>query len=142
MTKAAQQPTMQSIPCSENNSVLESDLELAARFKLVAVLTIHETDQGYYLTAQFSARNGRIRKERVGKAAYPYLSELVSDPAKIWYLTSRRHRTAPRLHRSLGRLNELMRDKYPTDRVVLLRNQYLPGEPRVRGRPKAEQAAE
>lgn len=67
---------------------------------------------------------------------HPQMLPLIREPKKIWYLTSRRHRTAPRVHRSLGRLNEWMREKYPTEEIVLLRNQTVPGEPLLRGRKK------
>lgn len=135
MSRLANDLTMTWTPCTKDNSVLESDLKLAAEHRMIEALTIHETEQGYYLTVKFGDTQGKLRRKRV--TTPPWLSVLepmIREPGKTWYLTSRKHRTSPRLHKSLGRLNQWMRANYPTDLVILLRNQHLPGNPKVRGR--------
>lgn len=90
-------------PCSAATSMLEADLELATEQQTLTKLTIAETAGGFYVVA------------RVRWAA-----------DKDWYLTTRRDRTRPRLFKDLHKLNDLLRESYPTARVELLRNQDLP----------------
>ncbi|WP_108610809.1 hypothetical protein [Aminobacter sp. MSH1] len=122
--------------CNARNSVLETELELAAKLELIATLAINETPLGYYVTAMFAKSPKAQRKvHEIGlKNAAQTIDELVSDENKIWYLTTRRERNSPRLHKHLGRLNDFMRERYPTDIVLLLRNQAWPGKPAVKTR--------
>lgn len=90
-------------PCSAATSMLEADLELAVEQRTLTKLAIAETADGFYVLAQVS---------------------WAAD--KDWYLTTRRDRTRPRLFKDLNRLNDLLRESYPTARVELLRNQDLP----------------
>lgn len=90
-------------PCGPSNSVLEGDLELAVQQQTLTKLSIAETSEGFYVVA-------RLR--------------WADD--KDWYLTTRRERTRPRLFKDLSRLNDFLRESYPTEAVELLRNQPLP----------------
>jgi hypothetical protein len=95
-------------PCSPANSVLEGDLELAVQQDTLTKLSIAETPDGFFVIARLRWADN-----------------------KDWYLTTRRERTRPRLFKDLNRLNDFLRESYPTDSVELLRNQQLPqpGEP-------------
>lgn len=123
-------------PCNAHNSVLETDLELAAKLDVIATLAINETDLGYYVTATFAKSQKALRKvQEIGlKTAAQTIDELISDETKVWYLTTRRERNSPRVHKHLGRLNDFMRERYPTDMVLLMRNQTWPGKPAVKTR--------
>jgi hypothetical protein len=90
-------------PCGPANSLLEGDLDLAAQQQTLTKLSIAETPEGFYVIAR-----------------------LLWADSKDWYLTTRRERTRPRLFKDLNRLNEFLREAYPTERVELLRNQPLP----------------
>lgn len=122
--------------CNAHNSVLETDLELAAKLDVIATLAINETDLGYYVTATFAKSQKALRKvQEIGlKTAAQTIDELISDETKVWYLTTRRERNSPRIHKHLGRLNDFMRERYPTDIVLLRRNQAWPGKPPVKTR--------
>lgn len=123
-------------PCNSQNSVLETDLELAAKLEVIATLAINETDHGYYVTATFAKSPKALRKvQEIGlKTAAQTIDELISDENKVWYLTTRRERNSPRVHKHLGRLNDFMRERYPTEMVLLMRNQAWPGKSAVRTR--------
>jgi hypothetical protein len=122
--------------CGPSNSVLETDLELAAQLGLIESLAINETEHGYYVTVTFGNASKAIKKiHDIGlRNAAQTIENLVSDESKVWYLTTRRERASPRLHKHLGRLNEFLRDKYPTDEVTLMRNQIWPGKGAMRTR--------
>lgn len=90
-------------PCSAATSMLGSDLELAVHQQTLTKLVIAETAVGFYV-----------------------LARVIWAPDTDWYLTTRRDRTRPRLFRDLSRLNDLLRESYPTARVELLRHQTLP----------------
>jgi len=127
---------MQRPPCTPDNSILETDLELAAKLDMIASLQINETERGFYLTATFDQPTKAMRKiQDIGlKAMAQTIEQLAENPEKVWYLATRRERHSPRLHRHLGRLNDFMREKYPTEAVILLRNQTWPGKAVVRTR--------
>lgn len=122
--------------CGPTNSVLETDLELAAQLGLIESLAINETEHGYYVTVTFGNASKAIKKiHEIGlRNAAQTVEHLVSDESKVWYLTTRRERASPRLHKHLGRLNDFLREKYPTDEVVLMRNQTWPGKGAMRTR--------
>lgn len=90
-------------PCGPANSLLEGDLELAVQQHTLTQLSIAETPEGFYVIARLRWAD-----------------------SKDWYLTTRRERTRPRLFKDLNRLNEFLRESYPTERVELLRNQQFP----------------
>lgn len=90
-------------PCGPANSLLESDLELAIQQQTLLKLTISETDAGFYVVVH-----------------------LKWDEQKKWYLTTRRDRHTPRVFKDLNRLNENLKEFFPTEHVELLRNQKLP----------------
>lgn len=94
---------MNRTPCSPANSVLEGDLELAVQQQTLKKIQVAETPEGYYVIAQLKWAGN-----------------------KDWYLTTRRKRTEPRLFKDLRRLNDLLREAYPTDIVEILRNQTVP----------------
>jgi hypothetical protein len=89
--------------CGPANSILEGDLELAVQQETLKKISIAETPEGFYVIAQ-----------------------LKWSGTKDWYLTTRRERSKPRLFKDLKRLNELLRDSYPTEVVELIRHQELP----------------
>lgn len=98
---------MNRTPCSPANSVLEGDLELAVQQQTLKKIQVAETPEGFYVIAQLKWAGN-----------------------KEWYLTTRRKRTKPRLFKDLRRLNDLLREAYPTDTIEILRNQTIP-EPDV-----------
>lgn len=89
--------------CGRANSLLEDDLDIAVQQQTLQKITIAETAQGFFLIVQVKWA-----------------------PGKDWYLCTRRDRTRPRLFKDLNRLNEFLKDAYPTDCIKLLRNQVLP----------------
>jgi hypothetical protein len=82
---------------------LENDLELSVQQQTLEKLKIMETPEGFYVIAQVKWAEG-----------------------KEWYLTTRRDRTKPRLYKDLKRLNDHLREAYPTDSFELFRNQSMP----------------
>ncbi|WP_432355599.1 hypothetical protein RMR16_026710 (plasmid) [Agrobacterium sp. rho-13.3] len=123
-------------PCNSQNSVLETELERLAKLGLVATLAINETQLGYYVTATF-ARSPKALKmvQEMGLTSEAEtINKLISDENKVWYLTTRRERNSPRVHKHLGRLNDFMRERYPTDIVLLMRDQEWPGKAAVKTR--------
>ncbi|QNP47830.1 hypothetical protein [Diaphorobacter aerolatus] len=66
-------------------------------------ITIAETSEGFYLIVRLKWAD-----------------------QKDWYLCTRRDRTQPRLFKDLNRLNEHLKEAYPTESLELLRNQGLP----------------
>lgn len=124
--------------CTPANSILETDLELAWHLDLIASLAINETELGYYVTATFMPRNTRSVMKKLNELGYgnkpvviATMELLMSNREKVWYLATRRERNSPRLHKHLGRLNDFLREKYPTDVVILLRDQEWPGRKKV-----------
>ncbi|RBH74636.1 hypothetical protein [Xanthomonas oryzae] len=120
-------------PCTLSNSILESDLELAAQYNLVNHIKVFETPGGFYVTAKFANKKNdflkKIKPMGVPEAYY-VLAQLLGEPGKEWYLTTRRKRDRPRMFKDLKRLNDLLLEKDPSDGFTLLRNQGLPGEDR------------
>ncbi len=90
-------------PCSLANSILEGDLELAAKQQTIHKLIVMETPEGFYVIAKF-----------------------LWAKDKEWYLTTRRNRSEPRLYKDLIRLNNNMKEIYPTIGFELLRKQKMP----------------
>ncbi|KAB0527755.1 hypothetical protein LCZ91_22680 [Xanthomonas citri pv. mangiferaeindicae] len=120
-------------PCTLSNSILESDLELAAQYNIVNHIKVFETPKGFYVTAKFADRKGHFLKQIKPMGvpeAYYVLAQLLGEPGKEWYLTTRRNRDRPRMFKDLKRLNDLLLEKDPLDGFTLLRNQGLPGEAR------------
>ncbi|MGS0550504.1 hypothetical protein [Xanthomonas oryzae] len=120
-------------PCTLSNSVLESELELAAKYNIVHNIKVFETPTGFYVTAKFADRTGDFFEQikPMGVPEWYYvLAQLLGEPGKEWYLTTRRKRDRPRMFKDLKRLNDLLLEKDPKDGFTLLRNQGLPGEAR------------
>jgi len=103
MTALTDRTLMNRAPCSPANSILEGDLELAMQQQTLQKLIIAETPEGFYIIAILKwAKN------------------------KEWYLTTRRDRDRPRIFKDLNRLNEHLKEAYPTDSVEIVRNQEIP----------------
>ncbi len=94
---------MQLLPCSTENSVLESDLGVAIIQKTLDKVKVMETEEGFYVVVQFRWAGN-----------------------KDWYLTTRRERHVPKLFKDLKRLNDHLRDFYPTDSFEVFRFMTLP----------------
>lgn len=94
---------MNLLPCSSENSILEGDLELAVLQKTLEKLKIMETPEGFFVVVNLKWAKG-----------------------KDWYLTTRRERNTPKLFKDLKRLNDHLREAYPTEVVELYRNQQVP----------------
>lgn len=94
---------MNRTPCSPANSILEGDLDLAVQQETLKKLIVAETPEGFYVVAQLKWAGN-----------------------KEWYLTTRRERTKPKLFKDLKRLNDHLKEAYPTDSFELLRNQTVP----------------
>jgi hypothetical protein len=94
---------MNRIPSSPANSILEGDLELAVQQNTLKKISIAETFDGFYVIIQLKWSGN-----------------------KEWYLTTRRTRSQPRLFKDLKRLNDHLKTAYPTDTVVIIRNQIMP----------------
>lgn len=94
---------MNRTPCSPANSILEGDLDLAVQQETLKKLIVAETPEGFYVVAQLKWAGN-----------------------KEWYLTTRRERTKPKLFKDLKRLNDHLKEAYPTDSFELLRNQVVP----------------
>ena len=90
-------------PCSKENSILEPDLEIAVSQQVLEKLHVMETPEGFYIVVI-----------------------LKWSPKTMWYVTTRRERTKPKLFKDLNRLNEHLKKNYPTDSIELIRNQKLP----------------
>ncbi len=90
-------------PCNLENSILEGDLEFAAKQQTINEVMIMETPEGFYVIVTFTWATG-----------------------KEWYLTTRRNRTAPKLYKDLIRLNNFMKEICPNKGFELIRNQSLP----------------
>jgi len=105
---------MNRTPCSPANSILEGDLDLAVLQQTLIKLIVAETPEGFYVIAKLKWAGN-----------------------KEWYLTTRRERTKPKLFKDLKRLNDHLKEAYPTDSFELLRNQVVPekGEPHLPVRP-------
>lgn len=94
-------------PCSPENSILEGDLELAVLQKTLDKLKVMETPVGFYVVVLLKWAEG-----------------------KEWYLTTRRDRNMPKVFKDLKRMNDHLREAYPTDSFELFRNQELPPRPK------------
>lgn len=90
-------------PCSPANSILEGDLDLAVQQQTLKKLKVMETPDGFFVIAQLKWAG-----------------------SKEWYLTTRRERTQPKLFKDLKRLNDHLKEAYPTDSFELHRNQEVP----------------
>jgi hypothetical protein len=98
---------MKKLPCSPENSILEGDLELAVLQKTLDALKVMETPVGFYVIALLKWAEG-----------------------KEWYLTTRRDRNMPKIFKDLSRLNDHLKETYPTESFELFRNQELPPRPK------------
>lgn len=96
---------MQLSPCSPANSILEGDLDLAVQQQTLKKLKVMETPEGFFVIAQLKWAGN-----------------------KEWYLTTRRERTQPKLFKDLKRLNDHLKEAYPTDSFELHRNQAVPAK--------------
>ncbi len=94
-------------PCSPENSILEGDLELAVLQRALDKLKVMETPEGFYVIANVKWSEN-----------------------KDWYLTTRRDRCTPKIFKDLKRLNDHLKQMYPTDSFELFRNQQLPPRPK------------
>lgn len=139
MTDIDSRARMKRLPCTVSNSILEADLELGAKHNIIAELQVLETEHGFYVVANFADKS-RILDRHKGKGLpewFYVLAQLLSEPGKDWFLTTRRDRESPRLFKDLKRLNEFLIEKSPTSGFVLLRGQELPGTAKPkRTRPK------
>lgn len=89
--------------CSEDNIILEADLKLAIKHNSIEQLHIMElSDNTYFLVVNLTWAVGQN-----------------------WFLCTQRSKS-PRIFKDLTRLNEYLRDKFPTKCVILHRNQKLP----------------
>ena len=105
MTTSNDSASMNRIPCSPANSILEGDLEIAVQQQALDKITVAETTDGFYVIVQFKwAKN------------------------KQWYLTTRRERMKPRLFKDLIRMNRHLKEICPTQNIEILRNQQMPGQ--------------
>ena len=104
-------------PCSPENSILEGDLELAVIQNTLDELKVMETTEGFYVVVLLKWAEG-----------------------KEWYLTTRRDRFMPKVFKDLKRLNDHIREAYPTDSFTLFRNQELPPRPKTVKPPASSKA--
>ncbi|MEA5249888.1 hypothetical protein [Xanthomonas fragariae] len=134
MTDKDGERRMKRQPCSSSNSVLEGDLELAAQYNIIDQLKVLETDMGFYVVAIFADKVKilEVHKNKGLPDWFYILSQLLAEPGKEWYLTTRRDRESPRLFKDLKRLNEYLQEKDPRDGFTLIRNQELPGTPKTK----------
>lgn len=139
MTDPQHRTDMKRQPCSPSNSILEGDLELAAKQQIIEKLKVMETPVGFYVIAEFSDKSHVLDKHKgTGLPEWFYIiAQLLSEPGKEWYLTTRRDRTVPKVFKDLKRLNDHLKEAYPTDSFVLIRGQDVPGIPKTKTRPKA-----
>ncbi|MCF3642940.1 hypothetical protein LXM94_23525 [Rhizobium sp. TRM95111] len=89
---------------------------------------------GFYVVATFSDHT-HILKQHKGKGLpewFYVLAQLLAEPGKEWYLTTRRDRSSPRLFKDLMRLNDHLKEMYPTESFTLMRNQAMPGTPKTK----------
>ncbi|ERZ09682.1 TPA: hypothetical protein ACV5IO_005621 [Pseudomonas aeruginosa] len=121
-------------PCSPSNSILEGDLELAAQHQIIEKLKVMETPIGFYVIAQFSDKSHILEKHKgSGLPEWFYIvAQMLSEPGKEWYLTTRRDRTSPKVFKDLKRLNDHLKEAYPTESFELVRNQEVPGNPKTK----------
>lgn len=115
MTAHNDKASMNRTPCSPANSILEGDLELAVQQETLKKLIVAETPEGFYVVVQLKWAG-----------------------TKDWYLTTRRERTKPKLFKDLKRLNDHLKETYPTDRFELLRNQKVPARGEQQSEPPQE----
>jgi len=91
--------------CSEDNVILEADLKQAIKHNSIEQLHVMElNDNTYFLVVNLTWAIG-----------------------KNWYLCTQRSKS-PRIFKDLTRMNEYLREKFPTQCVILHRNQVLPRE--------------
>jgi len=112
-------------PCSPANSVLEGDLQLAVKHKIIERITVVEIAGGFSVVIEFAGTPDTIKQHR--QAGVPdwfhILVQLLASPGKQWYLTTRRNRTSPRLFKDLSRLNDYLRQTCPDNGFTLVRTQ-------------------
>lgn len=89
-------------PCGKLNSFLDTDLQLYLQQQTLSRLRVMETDVGFYVVAEF-----------------------VWSKDKIWYLTTLRNRTQPKIYKDLRRLNGVLK-KAGVQNFDFLHNQSLP----------------
>ena len=94
---------MNKAPCSIANSILATDISIAAKQHKLKELKIMETEKGFYIIVCLKW------------SKFPE-----------WYLTTRRDRTQPKLFKDLDRLNKSLKTHYPNCNFKLFRNQELP----------------
>ena len=109
--------------CTPANSVLENHLALAAKMNIIDRLIVVETRDGFFVKASFADRQNVMRSLKTEGLSEDYyvLAQLLSVPGKEWYLTTRRIRTEPRYFKDLSRLNDHLREAYPTERYEVTR---------------------
>lgn len=136
MTDPHNRTDMKRQPCSPSNSILEGDLELAAKQQIIEKLKVMETPMGFYVIAEFSDKSHVLEKHKgTGLPDWFYIiAQLLSEPGKEWYLTTRRDRTVPKVFKDLKRLNDHLKEAYPTDSFELIRGQDVPGIPKTKTR--------
>ncbi|QGG78963.1 hypothetical protein [Pseudomonas syringae] len=126
---------MMPTPCSPANSILEGDLELAASHGIIQKLNVMETPAGFYVSALFADKTHVLKRYKgSGLPEWFYvIAQLLSEPGKEWYLTTRRDRESPKIFKDLNRLNDHLKEFYPTDSFELIRNRDVPGKPKTKG---------
>lgn len=89
---------LSSLKIDPDFSIVETVIENSHKHNYVYDLSIHEIDEGFYITVR-----------------------LTWSGSKIWYLTTRRDRYTPRIFKSLSRLNDYLKEKLYTHEVKLIR---------------------
>ena len=115
-------------PCAENNSVLERELKLAHTANIIEAISARETPEGFFITITMNAA-ATIPKEyqKEGVPEWMYiLAQLVAEPGKLWYLTTRRERNTPKQFRDLTRLNDYLKRVSPSMDYAVHRGQRMP----------------
>lgn len=88
--------------CEKSNSFLDTDLQLYLQQQTLSRLKVMETEVGFYVIAQF-----------------------VWSKDKIWYLTTLKNRTQPKIYKDLRRLHGVLK-KAGVQSFDFLHNQSLP----------------
>jgi len=112
-------------PCSPANSVLEGDLQLAVKHKIIERITVVEIDGGFSVVIEFAGTPDTIKQHRQASVPdwFHILVQLLASPGKQWYLTTRRNRNSPRVFKDLSRLNDYLRQTCPDNGFTLVRIQ-------------------
>jgi hypothetical protein len=121
-------------PCNPTTSILEGDLTLAADKRIVERLQVMETSVGFYVMAQFSDKPQILNEyKNVGVPEWFYIvAQLLAEPGKAWYLTTRRNRFAPKIFKDLMLLNEHLKQICRAENFEVVRGQALPGMPKTK----------